>query len=240
MEHLTSTALQWLPGTNTWSALPDLPAGRDGAASVRLPDGRTMLIGGRDDNDQVLASVLVLAADGSGWSDLPSLTGARTGPATALLPDGKVLVAGGMSGEGDDTALNTAELWDPATQKWTALPPMAHQRTHAAACVLPSGRVAVVGGTGTDGDDRKDGEVFDPVKREWEPLGAEMAYRHVANSAVAVPGGLVVVSVDDGGPNELHDEESGRWFQLPHAMVQPRQGTGLALVPAAALIAAQA
>ena len=125
MVHLRSTALQWLPGTGAWSALPDLPAGRDSASSVRLPDGRTMLIGGRDDNCQALSSVVVLAADGSGWSDLPSLTGARTGPATALLPDGKVLVAGGMSGAAFDSTLNIAELWDPATEKWTALPPMA-------------------------------------------------------------------------------------------------------------------
>ena len=121
MYHLASTALQWLPGTGAWSALPGLPAGRVGAASVRLPDGRTMLIGGMSER-QALASVLVLAADGSGWSDLPPLTGARRSAAAALLPDGKVLVAGGKSGKATDTALNTAELWDPATQKWTALP----------------------------------------------------------------------------------------------------------------------
>jgi hypothetical protein len=138
MDHSRSVA-QWLPGTRTWSVLPDLPAGRACAASVRLPDGRTMLIGGMF-GGQTLASVLVLAADGSGWSDLPSLRGARAGAAAAVLPDGKVLVAGGKSGVADDTALNTAELWDPATQKWTALPPMAHKRTDAAACVLPSGR----------------------------------------------------------------------------------------------------
>jgi hypothetical protein len=196
-----------------------------------------MLIGGRDDNDQELASVVVLAADGSGWSDLPSLTGVRTSPATALLPDGKVLVAGGMSGEGDDTALNTAELWDPATQKWTALPPMAHQRSNPAACVLPSGRLAMVGGAGTDNVSRKDGEVFDPVKCEWEPLGAEMAHEHPNISAVAVAGGLLVVGVSS---NEVYDEESGRWLTLPQAMVQPRKGAGLVSVPAAALLAAAA
>jgi hypothetical protein len=133
--------VQWLPGTAEWAALPDLPAGRNCAASVRLPDGRTMLIGGMS-GGQALASVLVLAADGSGWSDLPPLMGARDDAAAALLPDGKVLVAGGMSAPAADTALNTAELWDPATQKWTALPPMAHKRSEAAACVLPSGRVA--------------------------------------------------------------------------------------------------
>jgi N-acetylneuraminic acid mutarotase len=214
---------------------------------VLLLDGRTMLIGGGS-GPQALASVLVLAADGSGWSDLPQLTGVRLGAAAALLPDGKVLVAGGRSGSAADTALNTAELWDPATQKWTALPPMAHKRTDAAACVLPSGRVAVVGGTGTDGRGRKDGEVFDPVTREWEPPGAEMAHQHGNISIMAVAGGLLAVGFTvavAGGllavgfvPPELYDEGSGRWVTLPHAMVELRQATGLISVPAAALVAA--
>jgi hypothetical protein len=215
---------------------------------VRLPDGRTVLIGGFS-GALALASVVVLAADGSGWSDLPPLMGARDGAAAALLPDGKVLVAGGQSGPDADTALNTAELWDPATEKWTALPPMAHERSNAVACVLPSGRVAVVGGEGTDGDlpdgvDRKDGEVFDPVKREWEPLGAEMANDRENISAVAVAGGLIVArhAAEDEelySSEELYDEESGRWFELPqHPMAEPRMSTALVSVPVAALAVA--
>jgi hypothetical protein len=238
MYHLRSTALQWLPGTGAWSALPDLPAGRIGAASVVLADGRTMLIGGGSAG-HALASVAVLAADGSGWSDMPPLMGPRAAAAIALLPDGKVLVAGGQSCTADDaigyTALNTAELWDPATQKWTALPPMAHERSNPVACVVPSGWVAVVGGVGTDGTTRKDSEVFDPVKRQWGALGAEMASMHGDPSAVAVSGGLVIVSEDASDRNELYDEESGRWFALPHAMVQSRQAAGLVSVPVAAL-----
>ena len=239
MHHLGRTALQWLPATGAWSALPDQP-GDCGAASVLLPDGRTMLIGGyRSSEGQVLASVLVLVADGSGWSDLAPLMGARAVAVAALLPDGKVLVAGGQSGDGFDSALNTAELWDPATQKWTALPPMACKRSCAAACVL-SGRVAVVGGFDPDGMICHDGEVFDPVKCEWAPLGAEMASIPDI-SAVTVCGGLVVVgATEDDEPNELYDEQSGRWFELPHAMVEPRFGTGLVLLPAAALVATAA
>jgi hypothetical protein len=96
--------------------------------------------------------------------------------------------------------------------------------------------VAVVGGFGTDGAVRKDGEVFDPVKREWEPLGAEMAHVHGNPRTVAVAGGMLLVSVDeDDDPNELYDEGSGQWFKLPHAMLQPREATGLVSVPASAL-----
>jgi hypothetical protein len=234
MDHLSSTALQWLPGTGAWSALPGLPAWRVSAACVGLPNGRTMLIGGASAGQVVNASVLVLAADGSGWSDLPPMRAARDYPAAVVLPDGKVLVAGGQSADGAHTALNTAELWDPTTQNWTALPPMAHKRSDAAACVLPSGRVAVVGGSGTDGVTRKDGEVFDPVKREWEPLGAEMAHKHGNISTAAVAGGLLAVGVN---PPELYSEETGRWVTLPHAMAEKRCATGLVSVPAAALVA---
>eukprot|EP01046_Picozoa_sp_COSAG06_P028305 COSAG06_NODE_2542_length_6702_cov_6.759049_1_plen_280_part_10 len=121
MLHLRGTALQWLPGTSTWSALPDLPV-RGGAASVVLPDdGRAMVIGGT--NGQVLASVLVLAADGSAWSDLPPLERARSGAAAALLPDGKVsisavAVAGGMLAVG----VSPPELYDEGSGRWLTLP----------------------------------------------------------------------------------------------------------------------
>ena len=239
MDRLRSTALQWLPGSDVWSALPDLPAGRFAAVSVELPDGQTMLIGGCS-GGQIVASVLVLAAEGSGWSDLPPLTGVRFGAAAAVLPCGKVLVAGGQSGGDHDTALKTAELWDPATQKWTALPPMTHERSFAALCVLPSGRVAVLGGAGIDNNVRKDGEVFDPVKCQWDPLGAKMAHKRSNISAVGVAGGLIVVGGITTVP-ELYDEESARWLTLPHAMahkIQKRKATGLISVPAAALVAA--
>ena len=135
-------------------------------------------------------------------------------------------MAGGKSDSAPNTVFNTAELWDPATQKWTALPPMAHTRSYAAACVLPSGRVAVVGGVGADGDDRKDGEVYDPVKREWKPLGAEMAHLHPNISTVAVAGGLLAVGFN---PPELYDEESGRWVTLPNAIAEQRKAAGLIL-----------
>jgi hypothetical protein len=181
-------------------------------------------------------SVVVLAANGSGWSDLPPMSRGRFEPAAELLPDGKVLVAGVQSGTSTDTVLNTAELWDPATQKWTALPPMAHKRTDAAACVLPSGRVAVVGGSGTDEVFRKDGEVFDPVKREWEPRGQRRQHGDI--SAVAVAGGVLAMGGASHIPPELYDEQTRRWLKLPHAMVEPRDGAGLVSVPVAALTVA--
>ena len=124
----------------------------------------------------------------------------------------------------------------PGDGAWSDLPPMAHGRSEAAACVLPSGRVAVVGGISRAG--RNAGEAFDPKTGAWSTLPL-MARGRSHHAAVAVAGGLVVVG--GGGsdaPNELFDEASGRWFELPHLMAEPRFVTCVVSLPAAALVPA--
>ena len=240
--------LQWVPGTTEWAPLPQLSTHRDNAATVALPDGRAMAIGGRhwvedddDEDSELLASVEVLAADGSGWSALAPMGTARAGPATVVLPCGKVLVAGGM--DSAVVPLKTAELWDPATRAWSDLPPMERARSHAGCCVLPSGRVAVVGGQGIDYQRRSDGEAFDLETGAWSPL-TPMEHDRSDHGLVAVAGGLVAVggcpsnSSNQFQPtDELFDEASGRWFELPHPMSEPRIVAVAVSLPASALAA---
>ena len=122
----------------------------------------------------------------------------------------------------------TAELWDPVTGAWSELPPMAERRCGHGCCVLPSGRVAVVGGPSATGS-YDGGEVYDPVARTWQPL-PPMGHR--SDGVVAVAGGLLSVG---RGTAELFDEESWRWFQLPEEMADPRNYCSVVSVPAAAL-----
>lgn len=70
---------------------------------------------------------------------------------SVVLPDGTVLfVGGGQSGLYDDPVLN-AELYDPAANAWTLLPPQQFGRMyHATAVLLPDGRVL---STGQDDDE---------------------------------------------------------------------------------------
>jgi kelch-like protein 17 (actinfilin)/kelch-like protein 20 len=133
----------------------------------------------------------------------------------------------------------SVELWDPATGAWAALPPMAHARYAASGCMLPSGRFAVLGGSGEDeglGIGREDAEAFDPVSRAWEPL-PPMPRDMTGGAAVAVAGGLlavggVVLGGDDHADAMLFDEESGRWFMLPGRMPTGREAHGLTTIPA--------
>ena len=229
-------ALQWSPATGEWESLPDMGEGRTDSCAVQLLDGRTMVAGGISatgiswPRGPSISSVEALAADGSGWSTLAPMGTGRFDHVIGLLPIGHVIVAGGMSGTG---SLSSAEMWNPATSSWSALPPMAHARSAAAGCVLPSGRFAVLGGEGTDGEDRSDGEVYDPVRRVWEPLPAEMAVSRFGSVAAPVPGGLIVAGGDKYNDDavdsaELYEEASGRWFRLPHR--KPDKAAGFSLV----------
>ena len=59
-------------------------------------------------------------------------------------------------------------------------------------------------------------------------------------------GGLLAVGGalrDDEGnlpPDELFDEASGQWFELPHPMAEPRSSIRLVSLPAAAVTAGAA
>ena len=90
-----------------------------------------------------------------------------------VLPDGKVLVTGGVSGGGFNdlaTAVHTAELWDPATDDWTALAPNQVDRGyHSVSLLLPDGSVlhgasgdANVPGTTTKYPAQRNHEIFHP------------------------------------------------------------------------------
>ena len=79
------------------------------------------------------------------------------------------------------------------------------------------------------------------MAQTWQPL-PPMAHAREEPGAAAVAGGLVVAGgalspFGEGAdvPDELYDEASGRWFELPHAMAEPRLSTRAVSLPAAAL-----
>eukprot|EP01047_Picozoa_sp_COSAG01_P039437 COSAG01_NODE_3259_length_6338_cov_3.955281_8_plen_415_part_00 len=242
------TACRWQPGSSSWETLPSTITPRKDAVAVALGDGRVLVAGGLDRDDIYLASASaeVLAADGSSWSAVAPMRTARYGAVGGLLPGGRVIVAGGHgAAELEDgfyyeDFLATAELWDPVTNVWTELPPMATARKHAAGCVLPDGQFAVVGGY-TDGGLLCDGEVYDCARNEWAPLPAPIGMvgggRECA-ALVPVAGGVLILggNADDQSVEaELWDEESQRWLKLPHGMDTPCMWAAAVSVPVGAL-----
>jgi hypothetical protein len=141
-------------GTGGWVNGPTRNTGyRDYGSAVMYDAGKILLVGGG--TPMATAEVIDLNA-GTGWRTLTgsinsTMSVARRQMNATLLADGKVLVTGGTNATGfnnapTDAKVLAAELWDPATEKFTTLSRMTHNRLyHSTALLLPDGRVLSVG-----------------------------------------------------------------------------------------------
>jgi len=159
-----------------------------------------------------------------------SMHTARIGATAVLLPNGKVLIAGGwqypagMLGGDYYDYFSSAELYDPATGKFTPTGSMTTARAGAAATVLPDGRVLIVGGTGcvagkscTDADGRgisflASAELYDPATGRFTSTGSMNAHDSGDQVATLLPDGRVLL-VGYGNAAELYDPSSGRFLR---------------------------
>lgn len=141
-----------------------------------------------------------------------NMNAARSGHTATLLPDGQVLIAGGMERNG--VFYNTAELYNPATGRFTALSQsMGTRRVGHTATPLPGGLVLIAGGWSETGV-LASAEIYDPRTGAFRPTGS-MATARGDFTATLLPNGKVLVA---GGENEralasaeLYDPASGKF-----------------------------
>lgn len=152
------------------------------------------------------------------------MTTDRAAHQATLLKSGKVLITGGCAGYSCEKILSSAELYDPASQTFQALPPMSTPRASHAAVTLPDGRVLIVGGW-TGSQSTSSAEVYDPTTEQWKPVD-EMSEARASLIAVALQDSSVLVM--GGGNVDIFDPSSDSFLQVAESRTNHYLATLLA------------
>jgi galactose oxidase len=171
-----SRAMNWYSMAGAGSTTPAGLRGQDNDAmngnAVMYDAGKILTVGGAPSYENTPATtnahVITLNGTTATVRAVAPMANARSFANSVVLPDGKVAVFGGQNypvGFSDNTAVFSAELWDPATETFTTMASAAEARTyHSVALLLPDGRVFTGGGglCGFCTTNHFDGEIFTP------------------------------------------------------------------------------
>jgi WD40 repeat protein len=206
------------PATGTFSPTDPMGANRADATATMLRDGRVLMAGGIDRCDGPSCSPFYTAElydpKTGTFSPTGSMKAARYNATATLLLDGRVLVAGGNVGDTDKPKpVADAEVYDPATGKFTPTGSMAVARSDAGAVLLHDGQVLIAGGDG----ESTSAELYDPATGTFRTTG-EMFHSHGDANATMLLDGRVLV---DGGATvaEVYDPSSGEFTQIDSEVI---------------------
>ena len=182
------------PATNTWTPTGSMNSPRSGHTATQLNNGKVLVTGGTSGNGIYLASAELYDPTTGAWSSAGSTSAMRAWHTASLLKNGQVLVAGGTATYGYDGAPQSAsvDIYDPATNTWTATGSLLTARSGHVAAVLNSGKVLVIGGRNHYGS-MTSTELYDPATGSWSTGPTMGQTRHDAVATV-LPAGIVLVT----------------------------------------------
>jgi Galactose oxidase, central domain/Kelch motif len=212
------------PAKNAFSPSSSMIDAREDHTATVLPTGKILIAGGDGSSGRALSSAELYDPTTGKFSAVASKMGTARAEHSATLisgcncpADGKVLIAGGRSAtDALGSTLRSAELYDPATGKFTSTGSMKATRARHSATLLASGPLAgnvlIAGGTSDEsGGDVASAELYDPATGQFTATGRMITPREnhsatflspsVVSGALAgnvlVAGGGVVSSPSD-------------------------------------------
>lgn len=142
----------YLPDEDRWIELPEMPTARNHLAAVAL-SGLVYAISGRASG--LRAEVEVYDPASNDWSTVSPILTPRGGIAAATL-GGRIFVFGGEGNRGTASGIfPQVEAYDPAKDRWSALPDMPRPR-HGVGAAVVGDRIHLPGGAEREGFDVTD------------------------------------------------------------------------------------
>jgi hypothetical protein len=171
-------------------------------------EGSILIAGGYDSSaSAVTATAELYYPDARQFYATGEMTTARVNHTATLLRSGKVLIAGGANNNDplrEGGIMNSAELYDPATGKFTATGSMNFERVGHTATLLPDGRVLIIGGVANNGEAVAHAEVYNPDAATFAKVGRLIDPRVsptstlMENGEVLIAGGEVLITQGPG------------------------------------------
>lgn len=229
------------PVSQNWTTLSNaVPQEDAGQLTLLLPNGQLFVHGG---GGNASPDWYLVTPDSSGnyvdgiWTQAGSMNVARLYFGSTVLPNGEVFVVGGEYAS-DEAFSNSAEIYNPVTNKWTMaasspLPMVGDEPTE----LLPDGNVLV-------GDIEDNGtEIYNPTANTWSAGGTkvhndqsdEEAWVKLANGDILTYD--IFSSINDNRfEAELYNPSTNTWSDASNTVgtipLLSTAGTGYELGPA--------
>jgi len=211
------------PVATTWTTTASLNIPRFSHVAFALPGGDVVVAYGTTIGGQGQSSAEIYNPTANTWTPF-GMTAQLSGSSATQLANGQVLVAGGSSPA--VTGVTTlAQIFNPATNRWSIVAPLNTARERHTATVLQSGKVLVVGGDIAVGatyysaypEVVTSAELYDPAAGTWSAVASLIAGR-TAHTATLLSNGKVLVTggLDSNGAivttAEVYDPQSNAWI----------------------------
>ncbi len=215
------------PSTGRFTSTGNVNDPRIDFTATLLSTGKILIAGGSNVIATLGSAELYDPAGGAFTTKSVFMSAPRTFHTATQLPDGRALIAGGIHCTLSCIVYASAELYDPATGKFTPTGSMATGRQAHTATLLKSGKVLLVGGFGgASSPVLASAELYDPATGTFAATGSPATPRTL-HTATLLPDGRVLVAGGQGPSGalasaEVYDPVAGA-FTATGTMASPRQ-----------------
>jgi hypothetical protein len=189
------------PTTGAFTSAAPMNTPRMGFTATPLDNGKVLVAGGLDNSGDILDSAELYDPAARKFTAVAiTMSDRRIFHTATLLQGGKVLITGGATNLSGDTT-NSVDLYDPATNSFTATNfPLDHERAAHTATLMTTGplagKVLIAGGGGGSSFFFKDSsaELYDPASQQFHLLASFLNEARSMHTATLLDDGNILLA----------------------------------------------